>query len=160
MALPIDESAVRAMAELEEGVSVTAGSLDTEAFYRRVERQRAHSIERESPYSTVLGLFLNIARRERDLTLEQLAAQVDSDPFELFLAEEGRRIPEPRIVSRLARALEVPPGRLMQLAGHIESLDREVATAAYAFAARASTKPLEPQERDALHEFVKALASS
>lgn len=155
-----DEEAARKLADMEEGLSVTAGSLDTEAFFRRVERQRASSSEVASPFPTVFGLFLNMARRERSLTLEALAGQVDSDVFELFLIEEGRRTPEPRIVSRLARALEVPPGRLMQLAGHVQSMDTEVAKAAYAFAARSNTKPLDPQEREALQEFVKALASS
>jgi hypothetical protein len=93
---------------------------------------------------------------ERALSLDQLAGQIESDPLELLLIEKGKRIPEPRIVSKLA--LNVPPGKLMQLAGHSESLDKEVATAAYAFAASASTKPLDPNEKAALHEFVKALA--
>lgn len=153
------EEAARSMAALEEGVSVTAGSLDTAAFYRRVEQQRAASEGKNSPYAPVLGMFLNLARRERSLTLEQLAKQMDSNPLELLLIEEGRLTPEPRIISKLARALNVPPGKLMQLAGHIESLDKEVASAAYAFVASASIRPLEPSEKAALHEFVKALAS-
>jgi transcriptional regulator with XRE-family HTH domain len=154
------DEAVRLIAQMEEGVSVTAGSLDTAAFYRRVERQRLASEEKESPFATVLGMFLNLARRDRSLTLDQLALQIEAQPIELLMIEEGRRVPEPRLVSKLARALNVPPGKLMQLAGHIESLDKEVATAAFAFAASASTKPLEPNEKQALHEFVKALASN
>lgn len=160
MAQKTQEEAVRYRANLEEGVSVTAGSLDTAAFYRRVERQRAASEEKTQPYAAVLGMFLNLSRREKSLTLDQLAGQIESDPLELLLIEEGRRVPEPRIVSKLARALGVPPGKLMQLAGHVESLDQEVASAAYAFVASASTKPLDASEKAALHEFVKALASS
>ena len=36
-----DENAARIMADMEEETSVTAGSLNTEAFHQRVERQRA-----------------------------------------------------------------------------------------------------------------------
>lgn len=39
----INEEAIRHLTNIEEETSVTAGSLDTEAFYRRVERQRATS---------------------------------------------------------------------------------------------------------------------
>ncbi len=156
----INEEAIRQMATLEEGVSVTAGVVDTEAFYRRVEQQRAISQQTASAFSSVLGLFLNMARRERSLSLEQLAGEIDSNAMELFLIEEGKKTPEPRLVFRLAGALNVSPGRLMQIAGHAQVLDHEVAAAAYTFATRAHSKPLEPEEREALHEFVKALASS
>lgn len=155
-----NEDAIRRMANMEDGVSVTAGSLDTDAFYRRVEYQRAMSQPTETTFSPVLGQFLNLARRELALSLEQLAEEIDSNAIELFLIEEGRKIPEPRVLSKLARVHNVPPGRLMQLAGHVQALDKEVASAAFAFAARANSKPLEPEDREALHEFVKALASS
>jgi|GEM_PF-3064782 len=155
-----EEEAARIMADMEENVSVTAGALDTAAFYRRVERQRAVAEQKPGPYVTVLGMFLNLARRERSMSVEALAKEIDADPMELLLIEQGKHVPEPRIVSRLARALQVPPGKLMQLAGHIESLDQEVAKAAYAFAASANIKPLDKSEREALHEFVRALALS
>ena len=149
----------RTMASLEEGVCITAGSLNTTAFYRRVERQRAQSHAKGSPLMTIFGIFLNRARRERSLTLEQLAELTGADALELLQVEEGLAAPEPRVVSRLARTLQVPPGRLMQLAGHVQTLDASLATAAYAFATRSNSKPLEPEEREALHEFVKALAA-
>ena len=47
----VNEEAVQRMAALEEGVSVTAGALDTEAFYRRVEQQRAMSQQTASALS-------------------------------------------------------------------------------------------------------------
>lgn len=160
MTTKTSDEIARSMARLEEGVSVTAGSLNTEAFYRRVERQKEAAEERSSPYSVVLGLFLNMARRDKRLSIETLAEQVDSSPLELLLIEEGHHVPEPRVLSKLSRVLEVPPGKLMQLAGHVQSLDQDVARAAYRFAASGSTKPLEPEERAALIEFVNALASS
>jgi hypothetical protein len=77
------------IAALEKGVSVTAGSLNTTAFYRRVERQRAMSRAEGSALTTVFGRFLNMARRNLSLTLEQLAEQIDTDPLELLRVEEG-----------------------------------------------------------------------
>lgn len=155
----INEDAIRKIASMEEGVSVTAGSLDTDAFYRQVERQKAMSQQIPTGFSTVLGRFLNLARRERSLSLEQLSEEIDASAMDLFLIEEGRKIPEPQIISKLARSLNLPPGRLMQLAGHVQTLDKEVVSAANAFAGRTNSKPLEAEEREALHEFVKALTS-
>jgi len=147
------------MAALEEGLSVTAGSLDAEAFYRRVDRQRAISRGKGSPLTTVFGHLINMARRERALTLQQLADEIGIDALELLQIEEGKEAPEPRVVSKLARTLNIPPGRLMQLAGHVPTIDKKVETAAYEFAAHANSRPLEPDELEALHEFVKVLAS-
>lgn len=154
------ENDIHLIAELEEGVSVTAGSLDIDAFYRRVERQLASAQSDGSSPASVLAFskFLNLARRERGLTIEQLAEQIDADALEVLQIEEGTKMPEPRIVANLAKALRVLPGRLMQLAGHVDA-DKQVVSAAYAFATRSNSKPLEPEERDALNEFVKALGS-
>lgn len=154
-----EQNDIRKIAELEDGASVTAGSLNTAAFYRRVEQQRALSQSPASPFVTVFGRFLNMARREHSWTLEQLAKQIDADALELLQIEEGLKAPDPRIVSKLARKLNVPPGSLMQLAGHVGARDKRIETAAYAFATRSHSKPLEPEEREALHEFVKALAT-
>jgi transcriptional regulator with XRE-family HTH domain len=156
MKTKLNEPAFREFASLEEDLSITAGTLDTASFFRKLERQREE--RRESPFGSVLGMFLNLARREKGLSLDALAQLTGATFLELHQAEEGERIPEPRIISKLARTLEVPPGKLMQLAGHVEALDKSLADAACAFAASASTKPLAPDEREALEEFVKALA--
>jgi transcriptional regulator with XRE-family HTH domain len=149
MTYAINEDAVRRMANLEDEVSVTAGSLNTEAFYRRVERQCEMTKPVEMEFSTILGLFLNRARRDRSLSLEQLADYVDSNTIELFLIEEGKKVPEPRIVSQLSRVLNVPAGPLMQLAGHVQIRDERVISAATAYVARSNSKPLDQDERGA-----------
>jgi hypothetical protein len=78
-----EQNDVRKLADLEEGLTVTAGSLDTAAFYRRVERQRYLSHATTAPFMPVFGRFLNMARRERSLTLEQLAEQIGTNACEL-----------------------------------------------------------------------------
>ncbi len=85
MTQTINEEAIRRIADLEEGVSVTAGMLDTAAFYRLIERQHAISNPTEKAFSGVLGLFLNRARREHSLSLEQLGEEIDpSVPLAAF----------------------------------------------------------------------------
>jgi HTH-type transcriptional regulator, competence development regulator len=106
----------------------------------------------------VFGRFLNMARREKGLSVQQLAQTMGMNPYDVLLLEEGKEQPEPRIVSKVAQAFGVPPRKLAQIAGLVVA-DTTTASAALAFAASSSTKPLEPGQREALHEFIKALSS-
>ncbi|MGC1361698.1 MAG: helix-turn-helix transcriptional regulator [Silvibacterium sp.] len=106
----------------------------------------------------VFGQFLNMARREKGLSVQQLAQTVGMNPYDVLLLEEGKEFPEPRIVSKIAQVFDVPPRKLAQIAGHVVP-DTTTARAALAFAASSSTKPLEPSQKEALHEFIKALSS-
>ena len=106
----------------------------------------------------VFGQFLNMARRERGLSVQQLAQTIGMNPYDLLLLEVGKELPELRIVSKVANVFSVPPRKLAQAAG-LMIADKTTAQAALAFAASSSTKPLEPEQKEALHEFVRALAS-
>jgi DNA-binding XRE family transcriptional regulator len=106
----------------------------------------------------VFGQFLNMARRERGLSVQQLAQTIGMNPYDLLLLEVGKDLPELRIVSKVANVFNVPPRKLAQAAG-LMIPDRTTAQAALAFAASSSTKPLEPEQKEALHEFIRALAS-
>lgn len=106
----------------------------------------------------VFGQFLNMARRERGLSVQQLAQTIGMNPYDLLLLEVGKELPELRIVSKVANVFNVPARKLAQAAG-LMIADRTTAQAALAFAASSSTKPLEPEQKEALHEFIRALAS-
>lgn len=106
----------------------------------------------------VFGQFLNMARREQGLSVQQLAQTIGMNPYDLLLLEVGKELPELRIVSKVANVFNVPPRKLAQAAG-LMIADRTTAQAALAFAASSSTKPLEPEQKEALHEFIRALAS-
>lgn len=106
----------------------------------------------------VFGQFLNMARRERGLSVQQLAQTIGMNPYDLLLLEVGKELPELRIISKVANVFNVPPRKLAQAAG-LMIPDRTTAQAALAFAASSSTKPLEPEQKEALHEFIRALAS-
>ena len=155
----INEEAIRRVANREEGISVAAGSPNLESFLNRVERQRVASSETISAFPAILGLFFRMVRRDRCFSLDQFAEQIETNPIDLILIEEGRKTPEPHTITKLAEMLEVSAVRLMQLAGHIRVLDSDVAQAAYVFESRTHSKPLEPMEKEALQDFAKALAS-
>jgi DNA-binding XRE family transcriptional regulator len=104
----------------------------------------------------VFGQFLNMARREQGLSVQQLAQTIGMNPYDLLLLEVGKELPELRIVSKVANVFHVPARKLAQAAG-LMIPDRTTAQAALAFAASSSTKPLEPEQKEALHEFIRAL---
>jgi len=104
----------------------------------------------------VFGQFLNMARRERGLSVQQLAQTIGMNPYDLLLLEVGKELPELRIVSKVANVFQVPARKLAQATG-LMIPDRTTAQAALAFAASSSTKPLEPEQKEALHEFIRAL---
>jgi len=90
--------------------------------------------------------------------VQQLAQTIGMNPYDLLLLEVGKELPELRIVSKVANVFNVPPRKLAQATG-LMIADRTTAQAALAFAASSSTKPLEPEQKEALHEFIRALAS-
>lgn len=106
----------------------------------------------------VFGRLIEFARRKKSLTVEQLAEKADIDLEHLVEIEnEEPIIPQVRTVFQLAKALELPQGRLMEVAGLAEARP-EVNRAALKFAARSeSTAKLTREEKDALDEFVKVL---
>jgi hypothetical protein len=147
------------LAELEEGTCVTAGTLRPETFARQVADATMRSGSQEN-YLPVFSRLISMKRREEELTIEQLSERADVDAVELFAIEENlTRAPEPRVVSKLARALQLPSGKLMQLAGHLHVQDAKLPGAALRFAAQSgSLEKLSSREKTLLHEFVNAMS--
>lgn len=106
----------------------------------------------------VLGKFIELSRRNRRLTVEDLAAQADVDLSDLVELETNESAaPEPRTVYQLSQVFGVPAQAMMELAG-LATARGEVNNAAVRFAARAeSISDLSEQERSALEEFVGIL---
>jgi DNA-binding XRE family transcriptional regulator len=149
--------------ELEEqfGPELKGGTIAIEGQAAQADLSEILLEEAEPKYvqsGNVFGQFLNLARRERGLSVQQLAQTIGMNPYDLLLLEVGKELPELRIVSKVANVFNVPPRKLAQAAG-LMIADRTTAQAALAFAASSSTKPLEPEQKEALHEFIRALAS-
>ncbi|SEF10959.1 Helix-turn-helix domain-containing protein [Rhizobiales bacterium GAS191] len=106
------------------------------------------------------GRFVNLMRRRRGYSMEQLAAAADLDTSELLVIEDDvHYVPELRTVFKLAQTFEVSQQRLMQLAGLAAANDVELRQEAVRFAARSeSMQKLTPEESSALEAFVAVLS--
>jgi transcriptional regulator with XRE-family HTH domain len=152
MKMNTDKNWLKKMAELEDGCVVSVGGL-------------VESLEQKEQASSVIPMkpafvrFVELARRERSLSLEQFAEKVDVDLVELVKIEtEANYKPAIRTVYRIAEFLKVPQKKLLALAGLLQMKDPEFQTAALRFAARsAPVEKLSKQEHSDLEEIVKLL---
>jgi transcriptional regulator with XRE-family HTH domain len=106
------------------------------------------------------GKFVNLMRRRRGYSMEQLAMEADLDASELLVIEDDLHyVPAPRTVYKLAQTFSVSQQRLMQLAGLSAANDAGLRQEAVRFAARSeSVQKLTPEESSALEAFVTVLS--
>lgn len=108
---------------------------------------------------TAFVRLLQLARRERRLTLENLAEKADVDLAALVKIETDETFePDLRTVHQLASVLDLPVKKLMVLAGLLHVKDAGLQQASVRFAAR--SEPIgnvSPEEHAALEEYVKFL---
>jgi transcriptional regulator with XRE-family HTH domain len=103
--------------------------------------------------------LLQLARRERHLSLEQLAEESHVDLVDVVNIEVGRASrPSLRTVYQLASLLKLPPEKLMVLAGLVQIRDVRLQEASLRFVVRSQpVRDLSAEETVALEEFVKFL---
>jgi transcriptional regulator with XRE-family HTH domain len=106
------------------------------------------------------GKFVNLMRRRRGFSMEQLAEAAELEASELLVIEDDvHYVPEPRTVFKLAQTFEVSQLRLMQLAGLSAANDVGFREEAVRFAARSeSVQKLTREESSALEAFVAVLS--
>jgi len=106
------------------------------------------------------GKFVNLMRRRRGLSMEQLAEAAEVDASELLVIEDDlHHVPEPRTVYRLAQTFDVSQRRLMQLAGLTAANDAGLRQEAVRFAARSeAVQKLTAEESSALEAFIAVLS--
>lgn len=107
------------------------------------------------------GRFVQLMRRNRRLTIEQLAAEADVDAGELVVIEEDvRHSPEPMTVYQLAKVFKTSEKSLLQLAGLTVKKDPQFVQHAVRFAAKSEPiAKLTAEEQAALETFVAVLNS-
>jgi transcriptional regulator with XRE-family HTH domain len=114
--------------------------------------------------ATVLafGRLVNLCRRKRGWTIEDLASSARIDVSEAIRIEhDASYVPGPRTVYQISTALVLPRDRMLQLSGNMLVRDRGLGEQAVKFAARSeSVERLSRQENLALEEFVKYLNES
>jgi transcriptional regulator with XRE-family HTH domain len=106
------------------------------------------------------GRFVQLMRRKRGLTLEDLETKADIDLGELVSIEEGiPHVPEPRTIYQLAQFFKVPSKGLLQLSGLSKARDARFEHEAVRFAARSeSVEKLTDEEAAALERFIAVLS--
>src|ERR1700722_5762582 len=124
MRMNTDKDWLRKMAEREDGCAVSVGGL-------------IESLEQKEQTSNLIPMkpafvrFVELARRERSLSLEQFAEKVDVELVELVKIEtEASYTPAIRTVYKIAEFLKLPEKKLFALAGLLHMKDPEFQTAA------------------------------
>jgi HTH-type transcriptional regulator, competence development regulator len=107
------------------------------------------------------GRAVQLLRRQRKLTVEQLAQDAHVDLAELVSIEnDPHHRAEPRAVSQLAHVFKISAKAFQQLAGNAVVRDARVREEALRFAARSgSIDRLTTEESRALEQFVAALGA-
>ena len=144
---------LRKKAEQEDGCYVSVGGL-VQAL-----EQTGQGTSNVIPIKHAFVRFVQLARRERRLSLEEFAEKVDVDLVELLKIEtEEHHKPAIRTVHKIAAFLKVPEQKRMALAGLLQVKDVQFQNAALKFATRsAPVEKLSGEEHSDLEEIVKFL---
>jgi hypothetical protein len=120
-------------------------------------------IHREDDFveAYAFGALVQLLRRDRKLTVDQLASAVQVGTPELISIElDPKYIPKPRTVFQISKYFGLPDRPLMKLANVTTTHNDRLRDAAVRFAASSSkVMELSREERAALAEFVQFLAS-
>ncbi len=157
MKIEITKEWCRHMAELEGDAEIGAGPLAVDPVFTG-ESIPAISSDEDEPY-IAFGRFVRLMRRQRGLSLEQLATDADVDVAILVEIEnDPHHKPELRTTYQLANYFGVSRSGLMQVAGLAARKDAKLSDEAIRFAARSEpTAALTAEEKDALEAFVAVL---
>jgi HTH-type transcriptional regulator, competence development regulator len=140
-------------ADRDDNLEIAAGSFSLDQF------PAAESAPGDPGTALAFGRLINLSRRERGWTIEDLASSARIDVTEAIRIEhDPTYVPGPRTVYQLSTALRLPRERMLQLSGNVTVRDRGLGEQAVKFAARSeSVEKLSRQEHLALEEFVKYL---
>jgi len=108
----------------------------------------------------VLQRFIELGRRDMNLSVEQLAERADIAISELISIETDiHHLPEPRTLYQLAQVFSVSQGKLMELSGLTKPKDVNYLEEAVRYAARSeSIERLNSEEQAALDGLISVLS--
>jgi transcriptional regulator with XRE-family HTH domain len=122
---------------------------------------RALERSERRPELMAIGKLVELRRREKGLTIEELRHEANVTESALIDLERGLRLPNTRdVICLLARFLELPADKLLAAAGLNGDPDPALSSAVLRFA-RQATAPerLSPPEHKALGEVLQVLAA-
>jgi len=117
--------------------------------------------DEEFAETLAFGTLIQFMRRDRRLSVEQLASAARVDVAEIVKIEfDPKYVPHPRSVHQLATFFELPQRALLKLSNVTMVHNNQLRDAAYRFAANSSKiAELSHEERVAMTEFVEFLGT-
>jgi transcriptional regulator with XRE-family HTH domain len=142
----------------EVGHEIGAGFL----AYKPVEPTGALSDVRSEQEQVAFSTFIQLLRRKRRLSIEELANVVQVDIAEILGIETDPQYqPKPRSIHQLATYFKVPVAALTRLSGLADGRREKYTEAAIRFAAKSKgVQNLSRDEEAALSDFVKFLSTA
>jgi transcriptional regulator with XRE-family HTH domain len=144
-----------------EGHSLTMLDRIARALNQRVKVLMASGDQQAERLRDVFRELVRGLRRERELTVDELAKKLEMDRNEIIAMERnpGYR-PSPVVLHKLGQLYGIPTRRLAALAGAIKETPEGLVEEASRFAAQSdSLAKLSRQERQVLDRFVNFLKS-
>jgi len=144
------------MAEREGDAEIGAGML----AYDPVYHSKSDEVHVQDESRLALGRFVNLMRRRKRMTIEQLAESADIEVGELLSIEADLpQLPEPRTLYQLAEAFSVSQKKLMELSGLTRTKEAGFIDEAVRYAARSeSLEDLNDDELAALDGLIMVLS--
>ncbi|MDE3001540.1 MAG: helix-turn-helix transcriptional regulator [Gemmatimonadota bacterium] len=158
MEFRISEEWCMRLAQLEGDAEIGAGRLSCDPVFDGVTAPVTEGDGDKS--SIVFGRLINLLRRQRRISLEQLAADADVAPTELVGIESDMHYrPALRTTHQLADYFHMPRTGFLELAGLTDQKNARLAEGVVRYAAPAeSTAELTPEENADLEVFVAVLS--
>ena len=145
-----------------DGHSLSMLTRIAEALNQRLTVAMTARDPQASPIESIFPQVAQMLRRDRGLTVDELATKTNLNSVELRAIERqaGYR-PSPRTIHRLSEFYEIPQRALAALAGAFRDLPLVLREHAAEFAARSeSVAALTAEEKAELEDFIGALRKS
>jgi HTH-type transcriptional regulator, competence development regulator len=153
------ENRIQPNEDFEVGAGVPPGT--PECADKTSGSDQEQATDEEFAETLAFGTLIEFMRRDRRLSVEQLASAARVDVTEIVKIEyDPRYVPHPRSVHQLARFFDLPQRTLLKLSNVTTVHNAQLRDAAYRFAANSSKiAELSHEERVAMTEFVEFLGT-
>lgn len=145
------------MAQTEAGAEVGVGLIAVDPVF---DGEVALNDMLRDESRLAFGRFLNLMRRGRGWSIEELAEHADIEVGEIMsIEEDAHYFPEARTVYQMASVFSISQGRLMELSGLSKPKSIKFVEDAVRFAARSeSIEALSDEEQSALDGLISVLS--
>lgn len=143
----------------EDDADVTAGTYNDNRSDATALHRRAGHTEEEFAESLAFSALIRLLRKERGLSVQQLAEYANISVAEVISIEQDRAYrPKHQTISQLSEFFGIAPGAMMKLSNISQVQDETFVSETICFAANAADiLNLGEQERQILHKYIRFL---